>query len=92
MRGLTVVVALLALVAGAASAQVNQEMIGKVAAGEITEAHASWWGFNEEDSTEALQAAINSGARKLIVENMGKPWVVTPIRCAGDQEIVFEEG
>ena len=64
MRGLTVVVALLALIAGAANAQVNQEMIARVAAGEVTEARASWWGFDEEDATEALQAAITPAARK----------------------------
>ena len=92
MRGLTVVVALLALIAGAANAQVNQEMIARVAAGEVTEARASWWGFDEEDATEALQAAINSGARKLIVENMGRPWIVSPLFLASNQEIVFEEG
>jgi hypothetical protein len=72
--------------------QVNQEMIDQVAAGEITEARASWWGFDEEDSTEALQAAINSGAPKLIVENMGKPWIVRPMSLASNQEIIFEEG
>ncbi|MFW5869062.1 MAG: hypothetical protein ACOCX2_14650, partial [Armatimonadota bacterium] len=81
-----------ALVCGPSFAQVNQEMIDRVAAGEITEAKASWWGFDAEDSTEALQAAINSGASKLIVEDMGSPWIVRPMQLAGDQEIVFEEG
>ena len=92
MRRIATVVALLALVAGTATCQVNQEMIDKVTAGELTEAKASWWGFNEEDATEALQAAINSGVPKLVVENMGKPWIVTPIMLVSDQEIVFEEG
>ena len=32
---------------------------------------ASWWGFDEKDSTRILQAAINSGAAKVIVENTG---------------------
>ena len=75
-----------------AAQQVNEEMIARVAAGEITEARASWWGFDEEDSTAALQAAINCGAPKLIVENMGKPWIVSPIFFASNQEIVFEDG
>ncbi len=79
-------------VLGPAIAQVNQEMIDRVAAGEVTEAKASWWGFDEQDSTEALQAAIDSGAEKLIVEDMGSPWIVTPISLASNQEIVFEEG
>ena len=84
--------ALLALVTSAAFAQVNEEMIARVAAGEVTEARASWWGFDEEDSTEALQAAIDSGAPKLIVENMGRPWIVRPLLLASNQEITFEEG
>jgi len=80
------------LIASTAWGQVNQEMIDRVAAGEISEARASWWGFDPEDSTEALQAAIDSGAPKLIVENMGEPWVVRPITLASNQEIVFEDG
>ena len=49
-RGISVAAALLlAALTGAAYAQVNQEMIDRVAAGELTEARASWWGFNEED-------------------------------------------
>ena len=83
----------LALVAGTALCrEVNQEMIDRVAAGEISEARASWWGFDPEDSTEALQAAIDSGASTLIVENMGSPWIVMPIQLASNQEILFEEG
>ncbi|MBD3292639.1 MAG: hypothetical protein GF393_06915, partial [Armatimonadia bacterium] len=84
--------AVLTLLTCSACAQVNQEMIDRVAAGEVTEAKASWWGFDAEDSTEALQAAINSGAEKLIVEDMGSPWIVRPLLLASDQEIVFEEG
>ena len=80
------------LTCSAALAQVNQEMIDRCLAGEVEEARASWWGFNAEDSTAALQAAINSGAEKLLVEDMGSPWIVTPIELASDQEIVFEEG
>lgn len=86
------IISLLALATIPACGQVNQEMIDRVAAGEIEEAKASWWGFDEEDSTEALQAAIDSGAPKLIVDNVGKPWIVRPIMLASDQEITFEEG
>ncbi|MFW6155804.1 MAG: right-handed parallel beta-helix repeat-containing protein [Armatimonadota bacterium] len=85
-------IAALVLLSAPTFAQVNEEMIDRVAAGEITEARASWWGFDAEDATEALQAAINSGAETLIVEEMGSPWIVTPIELASDQEIVFEEG
>lgn len=53
---------------------------------------ASSFGFDATESTAALQAAINSGAQKVIVENMGKPWIVDQIQLASDQEIVFEKG
>lgn len=79
-------------IACAAAGARDDEKIAQVAAGQIEEAKASWWGFSPTDSTDALQAAINSGVRKLLVEDMGQPWVVRPIQLASDQEIVFEEG
>ncbi|MFW5866657.1 MAG: right-handed parallel beta-helix repeat-containing protein [Armatimonadota bacterium] len=81
-----------ALTCGLAPAQVNQEMIDRCLAGDVDEARASWWGFDAEDSTAALQAAINSGAKSVLVEDMGSPWIVTPIQLASDQEVIFEEG
>ncbi|MDH7571492.1 MAG: hypothetical protein QHJ73_18100, partial [Armatimonadota bacterium] len=71
---------------------VNQKAIDQVAAGRLKEAKASWWGFDPEDSTRALQAAINSGVRRLVVDNVGKPWVVEPIQLRSNQEIFFEPG
>ena len=68
------------------------DLVAKVASGELREAHASWWGFDAADSTAYLQAAINSGAAKLIVEKMPSPWVVTPLKAASNQHIVFEDG
>lgn len=60
--------------------------------GKTTEANAAWWGFDEKDATKALQAAINSGAKRVVVPNVGAPWVVTGIKLASDQEVVFEKG
>ncbi|MEA1950919.1 MAG: hypothetical protein U9N87_06010, partial [Planctomycetota bacterium] len=70
----------------------DAKKIAAVADGTITEAKASWWGFNPEDSTAALQTAIDSGVSKLIVNKMAGPWIVTPISLVSDQEIVFEKG
>lgn len=53
----------------------SPEKVAEVKAGKITEACASWWGFSEEDSTEFLQAALNSGVRKLTVDYTGKDWI-----------------
>ena len=70
----------------------NPEAAGEVRAGKRTVANAAWWGFNREDSTEPLQAAINSGAKTLIIPYMGEPWIVRPLQLRSQQEIVFEPG
>lgn len=74
------------------SAEVNQQAIADVAAGKLRVAKASWWGFDPVDSTEALQAAINSGVPTLIIDKAAGPWIVTPIELISNQEIRFEQG
>ncbi len=94
MFGVALIFTMMLLVAGEtlAAGKVNQRMIDMVAAGKAQMAVASWWGFDAEDSTDALQAAIDSGVRKLIIDNPGKPWIVRPISLASNQEIVFRKG
>ena len=53
----------------------NPEKVAAVKAGRIDTAYASWWGFDETDSAEFLQAAIDSGAKKVIVDYTGKDWI-----------------
>lgn len=74
------------------SAATDPQAVEEVRAGKRTVAHASWWGFEAEESTAALQAAIDSGAKKVVVEKMPSPWVVDKLRLAGDQELFFEAG
>lgn len=58
-----------------------------------TQADASWWGFHKEDATKCLQAAIDSGAKKLILPNMGSPWILSKtIRLKSNQEIILASG
>lgn len=85
---LTFVVVLLAAGARADA----PEQVARVAAGELKEARASWWGFDKDDATLALQAAIKSRVPKLIVDNRGSPWITDALACVSDQEIVFETG
>ena len=78
-----------------ASAQVgpvNEKAIADVVSGKLKEAKASWWGFDPADSTMCLQAAINSKVPKLIVDNVGKPWITRPLFLVSNQEIEFEKG
>lgn len=85
--------AAVALTAFASAAQdKNAAAIKELEAGKRDTAMASWWGFDPVDSTHALQAAIDSGAVKVVVEDLGKPWIVDKIHAASNQEIVFEKG
>ncbi len=70
----------------------NPDAIAEVAAGTRAEANAAWWGFGLEDATACLQAAIDSGARKVVVPYVGADWIVRPIRLRSGLELVFEPG
>ncbi len=52
---------------------------------------ASSFGFHPEDATACLQNAINSNARRVIVDYQGKDWIIEPVTLVSDQEIIFEE-
>jgi FG-GAP-like repeat len=57
----------------------------------MTTVYADAYGFNASDATAALQAAIDSGADKIIVRNQGTPWLVSrTIQLKSNQEIRFE--
>ena len=47
--------------------------------GKRTEAKASWWGFDKNNATKCLQDAINSGVKRLIVDNTGRDWILDRI-------------
>ncbi len=70
----------------------NTDAIREVVSGARKEANASWWGFNADDATESLQAAIDSRAQTVIVPYMGDDWVVRPITLSSNQEVIFEPG
>ena len=70
----------------------NPTAIKEVYNGKRKVANAAWWGFNERDSTDALKGAIESGAPIVIVPNMGKDWIVMPLRLRSNLELIFEAG
>ncbi|MBO7679464.1 MAG: right-handed parallel beta-helix repeat-containing protein, partial [Thermoguttaceae bacterium] len=92
------VFALTLLAFAAASAQENgniapnEEKIAAVADGSITEALASWWGFNADDVTASLQAALDSGVKTLRIDKQSAPWTVTPLTIPSDIEVVIDPG
>lgn len=70
----------------------NPQAVEEVKSGVRTTANAAWWGFDAVDATERLQAALDSGAKSLLIPNMGEPWIVRPLTLRGDMEIMFEPG
>ena len=90
---LAIISSILCSCAVASSAEwASPDLVAKVASGEIREARASWWGFDKDDSTRFLQAAITSGVSKLVVDKMPSPWIFTPIKASSNQHLVFEKG
>lgn len=82
-----------ALVAGgisATGADYSKEL-AEIKAGQRTEARASWWGFDKTNATQYLQAALDSGVKKLIIDQTGSDWIIDPVILPGDQEIVLEK-
>lgn len=53
---------------------------------------ASRFGYEPQDATEALQRAIDSGAKRVVVDRQESPWILRTIRLRGDLELVLEEG
>ena len=50
----------------------------------------SEFGYDEADSTRFLQAAMDSGAKRIVID--ARRWVSLPLNCRGDQKIFFEDG
>ncbi len=70
----------------------NPQAIDDVLSGRRTDANAAWWGFNTQDTTDAIQSALDSGAKKVTIPYMGDPWVVRPLQLRGGQEVFLEPG
>ncbi len=73
-------------------AKEDPEAVQEVLSGDRKVANAAWWGFNEIDSTDSIQNAIASGARRVVIPDMNREWIVRPIDLVGDMELVLEPG
>lgn len=70
----------------------NPEAVQEILDGVRTDANAAWWGFDPEDSTDAIQAALDSGAEQVTIPYMGQPWIVRPLSLKSDQQVHLETG
>ncbi len=67
--------------------------LNELQAGKRTEARAEWWGFDAEDSTAALENALKSGAKQLVISRQNGAWLVSrPLILPSNLEIIFENG
>ena len=74
----------------------DEQKLADVAAGNVAQAHAIWWGFDANDSTAQLQAALDCNAPVIIVDcpvidGKAYPWIVRPLTVKGNREIVFAQ-
>jgi hypothetical protein len=65
--------------------------VSSLAAGK-EEVKVSDFGWDAEDSTRIVQAALDSGAKRVVFDRQTGPWIVTPVKARSNTEIVFEEG
>ena len=50
------------------------------------------FGWNAEDATEIVQKALDCGAKRVVFDNKGAPWIVRPVKARSNTAIVFEDG
>ena len=58
----------------------------------VEEVKVSSFGYDPDDSTKFIQAALDSGARKVVIDRMEKPWITQPVKVKSNTQVVFEEG
>jgi len=70
----------------------NEQLVQEVQQGDREVANAAWWGFDEEDSTEFIQKAIHSPAKKVVIPYVGRPWIIRPLKLRSNLELLLEPG
>ena len=57
-----------------------------------SEVKVSSFGYDSEDSTEFIQKALASGAKKVILDRQAGPWYTLPLKMPSNIEFVLEPG
>ena len=63
-----------------------------VAAAEESSVNASSFGFDASDATACLQKAIDSGAKRVVVDDVGREWLSGPLYLRSGLEFVIADG
>ena len=53
---------------------------------------ASSFGFDATNATKCLQSAIDSKAKRIVIDKQDSPWIVDPVFMRSGKEIVLENG
>ena len=61
-------------------------------AANASEVKVSSFGYDSEDSTEFIQKALASGAKKVILDRQAGPWYTLPLKMPSNIEFVLEPG
>ena len=56
------------------------------------EVKVSSFGNNVQDATEFFQKALDSGAKRVVVDRVGSPYIVRPLFVRSNTSLIFEEG
>lgn len=56
------------------------------------EVKVSEFGWSADDSTGFVQAALDSGAKRVVFDRQAGPWIVRPVKARSNTDIVFEDG
>ena len=68
-------------------------VVSDASAAATTQVKVSSFGFDPEDSTSAVKAALASDAKTIVFDDKGSPWVVSEtVNLRSDLEVVFEDG
>ena len=54
--------------------------------------HAKDYGFNASNATEAIQKAIDTGAKTVVIDAMPTPWYINPPKLRSGLRLKFEKG
>ncbi len=71
---------------------IDKVAIAELKAGKHTEANVNWWVEDKSDNTQALQNALDSGAKRVIIPYKATPWISGPLFLRSNQEIILEKG
>ena len=92
MKNVCLMAALLAAAGATAAQWARPDLVEKVARGELREANVSWWGYDKDDATPYLAAALASKAQKVTVDRQAGPWYALPLTGRSDLTLVIPKG